>query len=284
LLKKYVVVTGVSSGIGYHIADELVKHHFHVFGSVRNENDGQRIKKDLGVEFTTLVFDVRDKKALQSAVDQVKSVIGNTGLRGLVNNAGIAVSGPLMHIPLKDVKHQFDVNVFGLLSVTQSFLPLLGAKKHVPFPPGRIINISSISGRIAFPFMGPYSASKYALEALSDALRRELKLYGIDVIVVEPSNIATPIWNKVPDLRVYEKTDYINVMSRITNLATDEERKDFLPVEMVSQQVRKILTIRKPKTRYIICRNKLFGWWLPRLLPDRWLDNIVENRLRLTSI
>jgi short-subunit dehydrogenase len=281
-LKKYVLVTGVSSGIGYHVAEELIKNDFNVFGSVRNESDANRIKETLGDKYIPLVFDVVNQKALRESVDKVKSIIGNTGLRALVNNAGIAITGPLMHIPLKEVKYQFDVNVFGLLSVTQSFLPLLGAKKNAPFPAGRIINISSVSGRISFPFIGPYAGSKHAVEALSDALRRELMIYGIKVIVVRLANIRTPIWKKIPDLNQYKKTDYADVMQRLRDYIMDDSRPDFLPVEFVGVKIRKILTTSKPKTRYFIGRQKILGWWLPRMLPDRWLDNIVANRLHIT--
>jgi short-subunit dehydrogenase len=277
--KRYVVVTGVSSGIGYAIAQELINHGFHVFGSIRKEEDGDRVKNELGSQFTPLLFDLLDHTAIRDSSRYVKDIIGDACLTGLVNNAGIAISGPLMHLQVEEVQYQFQVNVFGMLAVTQTFLPLLGATKPRPAFPGRIINIGSISGRLAFPFIGPYCGSKHALEAFSDTLRRELMIYGIDVIVVQPGNIRTPIWEKMPDLIIYDQTDYASIMKRLKNYMMDELRNDFLPVDMVTQKVRKILTMKRPKTRYLVARHKILGWWLPRWLPDRWLDNIIANRL-----
>ena len=182
LPKKYVVVTGTSTGIGHASAAELIAHGYHVFGSVRNEADGERLQAELGPAFAPLVFDVTDSDAVYSAAEAVEDVLGDDNLVGLVNNAGIAVAGPLMDIEMDKVRHQFEVNVLGVLTVTQAFLPLLGACEDASEPPGRIVNISSVSGHTAYPFLGPYCASKHALEAFSDSLRRELLLYGVDVI------------------------------------------------------------------------------------------------------
>jgi NAD(P)-dependent dehydrogenase (short-subunit alcohol dehydrogenase family) len=149
---NYVVITGASTGIGYATAAELARHGCHVFGNVRKAVDAERLRLALGDNFTPLLFDVTDQEAVWAAAKQVETRIGAAGLAALVNNAGIAVAGPLLHLTLDDLYHQFAVNLFGLVGVTQAFLPLLGAHKFAPHPPGRIINISSVSGRIAYPF------------------------------------------------------------------------------------------------------------------------------------
>ena len=279
---KYVVVTGVSTGIGYGVVEELVRHGINVFGSVRKEADASRVRAAFGSAFTPLLFDVTDVAAVQAAAAQVKDRIGPNGLSGLVNNAGIVIAGPLAHISLDEVRHQFEVNVIGLLNATQAFLPLLGAQKHWPYPPGRIVNISSISGRVVYPFVGPYAASKHALEALSDALRRELLLYGIDVIVIEPGDISTPIWDKVPDTSPYRHTDYFPLLSHLLGLVADKKRTA-LPVSAVAQTIRLALTSEQPKTRYVISNNWLLDWLLPRWMPDRWLDRFLARRLGMKS-
>jgi hypothetical protein len=277
---RYVVITGASSGIGYDAARYLIERGFHVFGSVRKQADGQRVQGELGAQFTPLLFDVTDEAAVETAVSQVTQIIGSNGLAGLVNNAGIAVAGPLSHLPLDKLRRQFEVNLFGLLDVTQKFLPLLGAVPNATHPPGRIVNISSISGRVAYPFMGPYAASKHALEAISDALRRELLLFGVDVVVIEPGSVRTPIWDKAQDLDVeqYSQTPYKSILEGMKDVFVNRG-KTGIPVEKVSQAIYTALTASKPKTRYVIARKLFTGWLLPRYLPDRQFDRIVGKRL-----
>jgi hypothetical protein len=277
---KYVVITGASSGIGYDAARYLIGRGFHVFGSVRKQADAERVQGELGAQFTPLLFDVTDEGAVETAVSQVTQIIGSNGLAGLVNNAGIAVAGPLSHLPLDKLRRQFEVNLFGLLDVTQKFLPLLGAVPNATHPPGRIVNISSISGRVAYPFMGPYAASKHALEAISDALRRELLLFGVDVVVIEPGSVRTPIWDKAQDLDVeqYSQTPYKSILEGMKDVFVNRG-KTGIPVEKVSQAIYTALTASKPKTRYVIARKLFTGWLLPRYLPDRQFDRIVGKRL-----
>ncbi|MBK8905950.1 MAG: SDR family oxidoreductase [Anaerolineaceae bacterium] len=281
---KYVVITGASSGIGYDAARYLIEHGFHVFGSVRKPADGARVQAELGEQFTPLLFDVTDGAAIETAVTQVKEKIGSSGLAGLVNNAGIAVAGPLMHLPLDDLRQQFEVNLFGLLDVTQKFLPLLGAVPNPGHAPGRIVNISSVSGRVAYPFMGPYAASKHALEALSDALRRELLLFGVDVVVIEPGSVRTPIWDKAQELDValYSHTPYKSILEGMKRVFVNRGQTG-IPVEKVSQAIYTALTAAKPKTRYVLARKLLTGWLLPRYLPDRRFDKIVAKRLGISQ-
>ena len=279
---KHVVITGVSSGIGRAAALELAAHGYHVFGSVRKAADATDLQAQLGDKFSPLVFDVTDESAVQAAAERVSESLGQEGLNGLVNNAGIALGGPLMHQPLNELRHQFEVNVFGLMAVTQAFLPLLGARLPQSRPPGRIINISSVAGKVTYPFVGAYGASKHALEALSDALRRELLIYGIDVIVIEPGNIVTEIWDKAEqaDLAPYAKTDYIDIMT--------EFKKGFialgkagLEVAVVSRTIRASLESKRPKARYAIPDQPIRGWLLQRLLPARWFDRMLAKLIGL---
>ncbi len=276
---KCVVVTGVSSGIGRGTAEELISCGFRVFGSVRRPADADRVRSALGAAFEPLLMDVTDSAAVADAAARVEEEVGDGGLAGLVNNAGIAVSGPLLHVPLEDVRRQFEVNVVGVLRVTQAFAPLLGARRDPPHRPGRIVNISSVSGRVALPFVGPYAASKHAVEALSDSLRRELLPYGIDVIVIEPGPIDTAIWEKLPDLARYDHTDYAPLLARAVEAAAERKRRA-MPVSVVARVIRRALTARRPKARYALPLRRLGDWWLPRLLPDRWLDRLVARHVR----
>ncbi|MFQ5401352.1 MAG: SDR family oxidoreductase [Anaerolineae bacterium] len=276
---KFVVITGVSTGIGYACTAELLRHGYHVFGSVRKQTDGERVQRELGENFTPLLFDVTDEDAVAAAATQLRERIGDGGLAGLVNNAGIVVPGPLMHLSPSDLRRQFEVNVLGVHTVTQAFLPLLGAVKECPHPPGRIVNMSSVSGRIVYPFMGAYAASKHALEAMSDALRRELMIYGIDVIVVEPGTVRTPIVRKFADqVARFASTDYGQFLASV-NATVEERERAAIPVDVISKTVRMALEQQRPKTRYPIPRKRFSGWFLPRWLPDRWFDRIVARQL-----
>ena len=279
---RYVVITGASTGIGYATASELIQQDYHVFGSVRKAVDAERLQAELGENFTPLLFDVTDAAAIDAAAEQVETVIGDDNLFGLVNNAGIAVAGPLMHLPLEELRQQFEVNLFGLVAVTQAFLPLLGAYQDAPEPRGRIINISSVGGRIAYPFLGPYAASKHALEGLSDSLRRELLLYGIDVILIEPGSVRTPIWDKAEQLDVdrYADTDYAVSAAKMQKTLVDLGRQG-LPAEKISAIIRQALESPKPKARYVIANNFLVGWLLPQWLPTRWFDKMLGRSLDL---
>lgn len=278
---KNVVITGVSTGIGRAAAADLVAHGYRVLGSVRREADAARLQEELGSPFTPLLFDVTDETAVRSAAVRVAEVVGDDGLWGLVNNAGIAVAGPLLHLPPADFRRQFEVNLFGALTVTQAFAPLLGAKRGTSYPPGRIVNVSSISGIITYPFMAAYAASKHALEALSDGLRRELLIYGVDVIVIEPGSVQTPIWDKAAeqDSSTLAETDYGPILAAFQKTMVERGRHS-QPVEVVARAIRLALDSERPKTRYLLPSNWVSGWLLPRL-PDRWFDAVIGRRLGL---
>ncbi len=280
---NYVVITGVSSGIGYATTAELVRRGYFVFGSVRKPNDAERLQAEFKQNFVPLLFDVTDHAAIETAVSQVTTAIGDNGLLALINNAGISTPGPLMHMPLDDFRFQFEVNVFAQLDITQQFLPLLGASKGSGRPPGRIINISSISGKIVYPFMGAYAGSKHAFEAVSDALRRELMLYGIDVITIEPGTVQTPIVGKFAEqVKQYEKTDYGAALESLQD-SVEERERTAIPVERVVKIIVEALEKERPRARYAIPRRWLTSFLLPRWLPDRWFDRIIAGRLGLDN-
>jgi len=278
---KHFLITGVSSGIGYAGAEALIGAGHHVFGSVRTADDSARVMDALGENFTPLMFDVTDGAAIEAAAAQVEDTIGDNGLAGLVNNAGVGVGGPLMHLTVDEIRYQFEVNVFGALAVTQAFLPMLGARKPCPHPPGRIVNISSVAGKIAAPFVGPYSASKHALEGLSHALRRELLLYGVDVVIIGPGSVATPIWDKVDELDVgrFAGTDYERSLTRFTKGFSAQGRREGLPAKDLGVLIRQVLEDPKPKARYAIVPNVARNWAIPRVLPPRVLDRIIQRQL-----
>ena len=266
-----VVITGVSTGIGYDAARYLVERGYRVFGSVRSQADADHVAQALGPHFTPLIFDVTDTAAIAAAVQHVEAAAGGQGLHALVNNSGISGAGPLMHYPLADMRRMFEVNVFGLLAVTQAFLPLLGARSDRVGPPGRVINISSISGGLVFPFVGAYGASKHAVEALTDGLRRELTIYGIPVIAIEPGNIRTPIWEKSASLDPrYAGTDYAPILAKLPAILAEMVRKGD-PVELVSKAIHEAVAAPRPKTRYPLT----FLWRLSRVLGDRALDRLT---------
>jgi NAD(P)-dependent dehydrogenase (short-subunit alcohol dehydrogenase family) len=206
-----VVVTGVSTGIGWGITKVLIQRGFRVFGSVRKTQDAERLAKEFGERFVPLLFDVTDEAAVQAAAQQVREQLNGETLFGLVNNAGIAAPGPLIHLPTEDFRRQLEVNLVSVLIVTKAFVPLLGTDHSLRGRPGRIINMSSVSGKSAPPFVGAYAASKHGLEGFSESLRRELQLYGIDVIIVGPGPVATPIWDKAEEVEIsaYAHTDYM---------------------------------------------------------------------------
>lgn len=279
---KSVVITGVSTGMGRATAEYLAEHSYHVFGSVRREKDAVELQAKLGKNFTALLFDVTDEAAIRAAADKVAEILNGQGLSGLINNAGMSFNGPLMHLPLPKLRQQFEVNVIGLVAVTQAFLPLLGAKLPQTHPPGRIINISSVGGRIAFPFIGAYAGCKHAIEGLSDSLRRELLIYGVDVIVLEPGSVKTAIWDKAEqeDLSMYANTDYIDIMREFQKAMLAMGRAGVEP-EVISRTIQEALESPHPKARYALPDNYLMMWLLPRLLPDRWLDRVIASRVGL---
>jgi NAD(P)-dependent dehydrogenase (short-subunit alcohol dehydrogenase family) len=189
-----VVITGASTGIGWATAKLLLDRGFRVFGSVRKPADADRLSGEFGANFTPLLFDVTDEAAVKAAAVTVRAALGGETLAGLVNNAGIAVAGPVLELSADQFRRQMEVNVVGPVIATQAFGPLLGSDPSLKGPRGRIVMISSVGGKNGNPLMSAYCASKFAIEGLSESLRREMMLFGIDVIIVAPGAVKTPIW------------------------------------------------------------------------------------------
>ena len=275
-----VVVTGVSTGIGWGITKVLIQHGVHVFGSVRKPQDAKRLSKEFGEGFVPLFFDVTDEAAVQAAAQQVSDQLGGETLFGLVNNAGIAVPAPLMHQPTDEFRHQIEVNLVSVFIVTKAFLPLLGADRSRQGSPGRIINISSVGGKFGGPFLGAYAASKHGVEGLSESLRRELMLYGIDVIIIGPGSVATPIWDKAEqvDLSMYANTEYVEAARRVREYMIRDGRNGY-PPEKVGEVVWHALTTPNPRVRYAVIPGSSIRRILQMLLPKRMVDRIIARNL-----
>lgn len=275
-----VVVTGVSTGIGWGITKVLIRKGFRVFGSVRKTQDAERLSREFGVNFVPLIFDVTDEPAVQAAARQVREQLNGETLFGLVNNAGIAVPAPLIHQSTDDFRNQLEVNLVSVLIVTKAFIPLLGADHSLRGKPGRIVNISSVGGKNGGPFLGAYSASKHGLEGFSESLRRELMLYGIDVIIVGPGSVATPIWDKAEqmDTSAYDKTDYVEAARRVQNYMIQDGRNGY-PPEKVGEVTVHALTTPKPRVRYSVIPGSSFRRIIQMLLPKRMVDRIIAKNL-----
>jgi NAD(P)-dependent dehydrogenase (short-subunit alcohol dehydrogenase family) len=282
---KTVVITGVSTGIGYASAKILTEEGTRVFGSVRTWEDAERLKQELGDLFVPLIFDVTDEAAVRAEAARVGKLLGSGTLDGLVNNAGIEVAGPLAYLGTEKFRYQLDVNLLGPFIVSKAFIPLLGSDPARNGAPGRIINISSTSGRIAGPFAGAYAASKFGLEGFSDSLRRELILFGIDVIVIQPGAVLTPIWQKSDTglVEEFRETPYAGALATFERHAAKEGANGY-PAAVVGNAVRRALTAAHPKARYSIVPRQLPNWIIPRLMPVRLLDKLAARFFGIVRI
>jgi NAD(P)-dependent dehydrogenase (short-subunit alcohol dehydrogenase family) len=276
---RSVVITGVSTGIGWATAKLLLERGFRVFGSVRKAQDAERLRNEFGVNFVPLVFDVTDEAAIRAAAAEVREALSGETLAGLVNNAGIAVAGAVFDLAVGEFRRQIDVNVIGPFIVTQAFGPLLGADPDLRGPKGRIVMVSSLAGRHGNPLVSAYSSSKHAIEGLSEGLRRELMLFGIDVVIVAPGAVKTPIWDKAEevDMSVYRDSPFFPALGKIRAFMPQVAAKA-LPAERIAEIISTALTTAKPKTRYQIAPNPLETFALA-LLPPRVLDRIFAKRL-----
>jgi len=277
------VVTGASTGIGWGCVRVLTEKGHHVFGSVRKEADAERLTTEFGKElFTPLLFDVTDERAVRGNAAEVRTKLSGQTLLGLVNNAGAAFAGPLLYQPIDEFRKQLEVNLVGQLVVTQAFAPLLGVDRTLSGKPGRIINMSSVGGKMGAPFLGAYVASKHGLEGMSESLRRELLLYGIDVIIIGPGAVATPIWEKqfAKDYAAYNNTEYAAPLNKFKAYAAGVA-KNGVSSEEVGELVAHALTVEHPKVRYPIVRSQFFNWTFPNLLPKRLIDRVIGRRMGL---
>lgn len=280
MTKQAVVVTGASSGIGLATTRLLVREGFAVFAGVRKAEDGERLKHEIGSEVVPVQLDVTQLDSISRARDEVTERLGDGGsLAGLVNNAGIGLSGPLEHLSLTDVRRMFEVDVVGQIAVTQAFLPLLRAAR------GRIVNIGSVGDRISIPFGGVLSACKSALASLSESWRMELRPWGIHVVIIEPGSINTPAADKTlgdpegalrrmgPDA----ERQYGQMFRNFTERAIARERHGS-PPEVVAAAVLRALRDRHPRRRYPVGKDARLLTNLPRLIPD-WLLDPLRMRL-----
>lgn len=279
---KSVVITGASTGIGWATSKLLLEKGFHVFGSVRKPADAERLGNEFGGHFTPLVFDVTDEPAVLAAARQVREALAGEKLAGLVNNAGIAVAGPVLGLTADEFRHQMEVNVIGPIIATQAFAPLLGADAALKGPAGRIVMISSVAGKSGNPLTSAYSASKHAIEGFSESLRRELMLFGIDVIVVAPGPVKTPIWSKgqeAVDVSRYRNSPYLPAFQKVTAFMQQLE-SIALPAETIAERVHDALTLPNPKVRYHVAPDRM-RYLLAAVLPKRAMDRIIAKRLGL---
>ena len=269
-----VVVTGASTGIGEATARHLDSLGFEVFAGVRKDADAERLR-DTGLR--PLKLDVTDQASIESA----RAEVGDVPLAGLVNNAGIAVSGPVEFVPVEELRRQLDVNLVGQVAVTQAFLGAL--RRHR----GRVVMISSIGGRVALPLLGPYAASKFALEAVSDSLRREVRRFGIEVSVVEPGGIKTPIWQKgnaaadslMEEMPAEAEELYGKMIQALRRESAKIEQDRGLPPAAVAEAVGQALTANRPRTRYLVGRDAKLRAAMAKRLPDRAMDSLIGRAL-----
>lgn len=276
-----VVITGASTGIGWATAKLLLERGFRVFGSVRKQADADRLKSEFGANFTPLLFDVTDEAAVLAAAREVRAALGGETLFGLVNNAGIAVAGPVLELAADEFRRQMDVNVIGPIIATQAFGPLLGSDPSLKGPRGRIVMISSVAGKNGNPLMSAYSASKHAIEGLSESLRREMMLFGIDVIIVAPGAVKTPIWSKAEevDISAYKNSPFFPALERIRKFML-QLGETGLPAEKIAERIADALTSASPKVRYQITPDPM-RHLMTAVLPKRMVDKIIAKRLGL---
>ena len=276
-----VVITGTSTGIGWGTAKVLLERGFRVFGSVRRREDADRLKGEFGANFTPLLFDVTDEAQVLAAAREVRAELEGGTLAGLVNNAGIAVAGPVLDLSADEFRRQMDVNVIGPIITTQAFGPLLGADPSLHGPKGRIVMISSVAGKNGNPLSAPYSASKHAIEGLSESLRREMMLFGIDVIIIAPGAVKTPIWAKAEEVDIsgYKNSPFFPALERIRKFML-QLGDSGLPVERIGELVHLALTTPNPRVRYQIAPDPM-RHLMTAILPKRMVDRIIAKRLGL---
>lgn len=276
---KYILVTGVSSGIGYNTLDYFLNLGYHVFASVRKDEDKIRLEKEFVNNFTCLVFDVTNLDDIKSSLLVVQKIIGKNSLTALVNNAGYAQGGPMALLSDESFQAQMEVNLFGVRNVTNVFLPLLGADKNFQNTPGKIINISSLSGVFNTPMNGAYCVAKHALESLAEVYRRELMMYKIQVISIQPGPIQSNLWDKnIGSLSAYYDTDYSN-MARNTDRIMINAKKDALSAEVISKLIHKIIMKKRPKLRYVVNKNKYLTIFIIKYVPTRIMDYLLNISL-----
>jgi len=276
-----VVITGASTGIGWATAKLLLDRGFRVFGSVRKPADADRLRNEFGANFTPLLFDVTDEAAVLAAAREVRAALAGETLTGLVNNAGIAVAGPVLELPADQFRLQMEVNVIGPIIATQAFGPLLGSDPTLKGRKGRIVMISSVAGKNGNPLASAYSASKHAIEGLSESLRREMMLFGIDVIIVAPGAVKTPIWSKADEVDIsgYRNSPFFPALEKVRKFMA-QLGETGLPAEQIAEVIATALTSAAPKVRYQISPDPMRHLMMA-VLPKRMIDRVIAKRLGL---
>ncbi|MEO1029070.1 MAG: SDR family oxidoreductase [Pseudomonadota bacterium] len=275
---KSVVITGASTGIGRATAEHLAAKGWTVFAGVRKKADG-KVLTDAEPRIKPIILDVTKPEQIAAAVETVSAELGNEKLSGLVNNAGIADMGPLPVQSMDEIRWHFEVNVFGLIAMSQAFAPLLGMDESRTGESGRIVNISSVGGRVAAPFLGAYTATKHAVESVTDSFRRELMMFGIDAICVGPGAIKTPIWDKDAERMeadLYGNSPWAEAIRLFSKVFRDTGEQGF-PASHVAEVIETALTHPKPKARYAPVPQKIRNFYLPTLLPKRLVDKGFAN-------
>jgi NAD(P)-dependent dehydrogenase (short-subunit alcohol dehydrogenase family) len=281
---KAVLITGASSGIGRAAALSLDRLGFTVFASVRKESDAEALRAQASPRLTPVFLDVTEPRTIVEAEEKVRRAVGGSGLWGLVNNAGISFRAPMELVPLEDLRRLFEVNVFGQLAVTQAFLPLVRQAR------GRIVMISSITALIVTPYHGPYSAGKACLNAFADALRLEMKPFGVRVATLIIGGVRTPIWDKIEDETA---TVAAKFPAATAPLYAENQRKALTyfvkkgrssrPPEEIIRPIVLALTRRRPKATYFVGYGARFYGALGRVLSGRLRDWVILRSLGLTK-
>jgi NAD(P)-dependent dehydrogenase (short-subunit alcohol dehydrogenase family) len=279
--RGYVVVTGTSTGIGASTAVHLAGDGFHVFAGVRRNEDGEAIRAHAPGRVTPLIIDVTDESTISSAAATVADAVGKRGLAGLVNNAGIAKPAPIEYQPMTDFRTQLEVNLFGPVAMVQAFMPLIRRGG------GRIVNVGSIGGMLVLPLNGAYSASKFGMRAITDALRLELRQWNIHVSLIEVAPVVTAIFEKTyAELDGLEKrlgaTAYALYEAQVgaVRVATEKAAADADPPLVIAKAIADALTSDKPKTRYLVGHGgKQVA--IAAALPDRARDRALVRELGL---
>jgi len=286
--KGAVLITGTSTGVGRAAALLLEKEGYHVFATVRQEKDVESLREEYkSRNLTPVLMDVTKTEEIKFASDIVSKSVGDRGLVGLVNNAGLLVDGPVEYVSIDDLRWQFEVNVFGQIAVTQAFLPLIRKAK------GRIINIGSVGSQISAPFISALCASKFALGAFTDALRMELEPWGIEVILVEPGSIASAAPDKVEES--FQK-NFANMSPEARAMYGDaykffvegliRSNRTGMPPEQVAGTILEVLEASKPKTRYFLSKGQIFlmlNLMLKKFMPDRSFDARILKSWKLKN-
>jgi NAD(P)-dependent dehydrogenase (short-subunit alcohol dehydrogenase family) len=285
VVMRSIVITGAAGGIGCATAKLLVENGCRVFGGVRNAAQAARLADIFPHRFVPLIFDVRDEAAVTHAAEQVRCQLQGKTLDGLINNAATALPGPLLHQSLDEIRGQLETNLLGAVIVAKAFVPLLGVDHGLKGSRGKLINMSSICGKLGTPFAAAYCASKYGLEGFSESLRRELKPYGISVIIVAPGQVKTSIWERAARQTAgrYDTTPFAWPFRKGASILVKVARNHGLEPSRVAETIWHALTSEHPRARYAPSRHPILEQGLARLMPRRLMDHIIDRRLSLSE-